>query len=238
MRRRHADATRVAFGLKRRGGEAHTPGLLSGIKPLRPIRAFNPGTMKKKIVVIQGHPDPSPERLGRALADAYVQGATEAGHEVRRVDLAALDFPILRSKSEWMSGSLPEDLRGAQEAIQWAGHVVLFFPLWLGTMPALVKAFLEQTLRPGFAVGSTEGGGWKRGLSGRSAHVVVTMGMPALMYRWYFFAHGVRGLERNVLAFCGLRPIRQTLIGMVDGGGKQRHEKRLEKMRQLGREGK
>ncbi len=192
--------------------------------------------MNKKIVILQGHPDPNPGRLGRALAEAYAQGAREAGHEVRHVDLATLEFPMLRTREEWISGPLPEGLRVAQEAIGWSEHVVLFFPLWLGTMPALVKAFLEQVLRPGFAIGTDPGGRWRRQLTGRSARVVVTMGMPALMYRWYFFAHGVRGLERNVLAFCGLGPVRQTLVGMVDGGDRSRHEKRLARMRDLGRQ--
>lgn len=190
---------------------------------------------KRNIVLLLGHPDPSPARLGYALAEAYAEGAHEGGHSLRRIELGKLDFPLLRSKEEWTSGALPESLRPAQEAIDWAQHVVLFFPLWLGTMPALVKAFLEQVLRPGFAVEAAERGQWKRALRGRSARVVVTMGMPAPIYQWYFFAHGVRGLERNVLAFCGLKPVRQTLIGMVDGGGRGRHERNFERMRALGR---
>ncbi len=193
------------------------------------------GAMKTRILILQGHPDPRPERLGHALAEAYAQGARDAGHSLRRVEIAKIDFPMLGSKDEWLSGELPESLRNAQEAIAWSQHIVLFFPLWLGTMPALVKAFLEQVLRPGFAVESGSEGQWRRALRGRSARVVVTMGMPAPVYRWYFFAHGVRGLERNVLAFCGLRPVRQTLIGMVDGGGRTRHEKSFAQMRELGR---
>lgn len=191
--------------------------------------------MNRRITLLQGHPDPRGGHLGHALADAYGQGARAAGHEVRRVEIAALDFPLLRTREAWMSQALPDSLREAQEAIGWANHVVLVFPLWLGTMPALVKAFLEQVLRPGFAVDTEPGKPWRRKLAGRSARVVVTMGMPASVYRWFYFAHGVRGLERNVLAFCGLGPIRQTLIGMVDGGGPARHERHLEEMRTLGR---
>jgi hypothetical protein len=40
--------------------------------------------------------------------------------------------------------------------------------------------------------------------------------MPALIYRWYFRAHGVRELERSVLSFAGMAPVRETLLGMVD----------------------
>lgn len=50
-------------------------------------------------------------------------------------------------------------------------------------MPALLKAFFEQALRPGFAMSTSAKGGWTKLLSGRSARVVVTMGMPAFVYR-------------------------------------------------------
>lgn len=40
------------------------------------------------------------------------------------------------------------------------------------------------------------------------------MGMPPLMYRWYFGADGVRGFERSMLSFAGIKPIRQSLYGL------------------------
>ena len=77
------------------------------------------------------------------------------------------------------------------------------YPLWLGTMPAALKALLEQSLRPDFAMDYT--GRWPAGrLKGRSARVVVTMGMPELAYRWWFGAHSLKSLERNVLKFVGI----------------------------------
>ena len=48
------------------------------------------------------------------------------------------------------------------------------------------------------------------------ARVVVTMGMPAFVYRWVFGAHSLKSLERNILRFCGIRPIRETLVGSVE----------------------
>jgi putative NADPH-quinone reductase len=105
----------------------------------------------RHILLIQGHPDASQRHLCHALEDAYVQGANAAGHEVQRINVATLDFPILRSQLEWEQGELPTGLAPAQDAIKWAEHMVLFFPLWLGDMPALLKGFLEQVARPGFA---------------------------------------------------------------------------------------
>ena len=69
------------------------------------------------------------------------------------VDVAKLDFPLLRSREAWEEGAAPATLAPVQQDIEWASHVVLFFPLWLGDMPALLKAFLEQVARPGFAIG-------------------------------------------------------------------------------------
>jgi putative NADPH-quinone reductase len=189
----------------------------------------------KHITIIQGHPDPEGKHFGHALAEAYGQGAVAAGHELRRIAVAELDFPLLRSKEEWEAGTPPPAVRACQEAIAWADHLVIVYPLWLGGMPALLKAFLEQALRPGFAIGKTAPGKmWPKLLKGKSARVVVTMGMPAFFYRWYFRAHSLKSLERNILAFCGIGPIRTTLIGMVEGGGAARHRAWLDKLRALG----
>ena len=161
-----------------------------------------------------------------------------AGHGVKRVEVAVLDFPLLRTAEEFETGPPPADIRAAQDAIRWADHVVIVFPLWLGSLPALLKGFLEQTFRPGFAM-DTKSGGWPRKLlAGRSARIVVTMGMPGFVYRWYFGAHGLRNLERNILGFAGFRPVRRSLIGMV-GTLDQAHkrERWLEHMKALGREG-
>lgn len=190
----------------------------------------------QRIVLIQGHPDALAPHLCHALAQAYAEGARAAGHEVREVEVARLDFPLLRNQQAWENGPLPATLQSAQDNIGWAQHIVLFFPLWMGDMPALLKGFLEQVARPGFAF-KAEGDNpfGRKGLSGRSARVVVTMGMPALMYRWYFRAHSLKSLERNVLGFVGIAPVNETLIGMVDKLGEAGVKKWLAKMRVQGR---
>lgn len=191
----------------------------------------------KHILLLQGHPDAAEPHLCHALAKAYAIGARDAGHEVRCVNVAELDFPLLRSQKNWNEGAVPDGLQPAQDDIRWAEHIVLFFPLWLGDMPAMLKGFLEQVARPGFAfereAGSTAF--TKKGLAGRSARVVVTMGMPALLYRWYFRAHSVKSLERNILGFVGMAPVRETLIGMVGSFKPTDAQQWLEKMQLLGR---
>jgi len=190
----------------------------------------------KRILLIQGHPDAKAPHLCHALEEAYAGGAAEAGHELRRVEVATLDFPLLRSDDEWQKGPLPAGLQQAQDNIAWAQHLVVFFPLWLGDMPALLKGFLEQVARPGFAFHDDGNGGFgKKGLSGRSARVVVTMGMPAMVYRYFYRAHSLRSLERNVLGFVGIAPVHETLIGMVDKLDTRSLERWFDKLRELGR---
>lgn len=194
--------------------------------------------MPRRIVIIEGHPDPSEERFGHALAEAYAGGALAGGHAVRRVHLAALDVPLLRSSDDWSDGAVPPGLVPGQEAVAWADHIVLLYPLWLGTMPALLKAWLEQCLRPGFAFDPpTPDGRWRKRLKGRSARVVVTMGMPAIAYRWFFRAHSLKSLERNILKFTGIGPIRESLVGSIESADGRHRQGWLKKMHRYGERG-
>jgi putative NADPH-quinone reductase len=189
-----------------------------------------------RVLLIQGHPDAGAPHFCHALADAYAEGASAAGHGVERVDVAALDFPLLRSKADWDHGAVPAGLEAAQQAILHAQHMALFFPLWLGGMPALLKGFLEQVARPGFALSRPDAQGRQsKLLGGRSTRVVVTMGMPALVYRWYFRAHSLKALERNILGFIGFGPIRETLVGSVEGQSDDARQQWLGKLAALGR---
>jgi putative NADPH-quinone reductase len=192
--------------------------------------------MAQRITIIQGHPDPAGDRFCHALADAYVGGAEAAGLEVKRIEVAKLEFPLLRTQADFEKGSPPPYIAGAQEAIRWAEHLVIIYPLWLGMMPALLKGFFEQTFRPGFSH-RTDARGWQALLKGRSARIVVTMGMPALIYRWYFGAHGLKSLERSILAFVGIRPIRRTLIGMIGIANERKRKAWLERLRAVGAKG-
>ncbi|MDG4887962.1 MULTISPECIES: NAD(P)H-dependent oxidoreductase [unclassified Mesorhizobium] len=192
--------------------------------------------MPRRILIVIGHPDPSPERLCRALASAYAEGAERAGHVVRRIDLALLDIPLLRTMQEFEHGAIPDSLKEAAEAVVWAEHFVFVFPLWLGTVPAMLKAFLEQVMRPGtaFAYPAKGEGFAKSLLRGRSARLIVTMGMPATVYRIWFLSHGIAGMRRGILNFVGIRPVSETLFGMVASASDTTRAKWIRQMRELG----
>ncbi len=193
----------------------------------------------KRIAVINGHPDPSPARYGHNVASAYADGAREAGHEVREIRLAGMNIPILQSRKQWIEDDVPACVRPGQDAIKWAQHIVFYYPLWMGDMPALLKAFLEQAFRPGFALeyGDEDDRQLpKKLLRGRSARLIVTMGMPAFFYKAYFASHSVRSFKRNILKQTGIDPVTTSIIGNVDRSLGHR-ERWLEKIAEHGANG-
>lgn len=188
-----------------------------------------------RIGIIDGHPDGDAARFCHALADAYSDGAREAGHEVRLLRLADLDFPILLDRATWEAPHACPDLTDAQDLVAWSEHLMIVHPLWLGGPPARLKALLEQMFRPGFAF--KPGRAMSGRLTGRSARIIVTMGMPAVIFRLWFGAHGLQALKRNILAFVGIRPIRDTLIGNIEGLTPARRQAWLSWVRALGSRG-
>jgi putative NADPH-quinone reductase len=190
--------------------------------------------MTETVCIIQGHSHGETRHLCHAIADAYADGAQTTGAQVRRIDLGDLPISVMRNPAEFVTAP-PPDIVAAQETIKASQHLVIIYPLWLGTMPALVKAFFEQLCRGGFAIEADPKGGWpKQMLKGRSARVIVTMGMPAMAYKLLFGAHGVRGFESSILGMAGIKPIRETLIGSVGALSRLKADALLERVRKLG----
>ena len=172
--------------------------------------------MPKRIVVINGHPDNRPERFCSSVVATYVDSAVKAGHEVRRIDVGKLSFPLLIRFEDFQILPSATDIRKAQDDIGWAEHLVFIHPLWLGSAPAVLKGFLEEVACGGFGFDSGTAGNPARKLKGKSAHIIVTMGMPALAYRFVFASLGVRAFARGILRLSGVWPIRKTYFGGVE----------------------
>jgi len=80
--------------------------------------------MARRIAIIQGHPDPS-RHLLHAMADAYAGGAAVAGHEVRRIEVVKLDFPLLRTQAEFETGAT-----SGGHALGWALDIFISALAW------------------------------------------------------------------------------------------------------------
>jgi putative NADPH-quinone reductase len=113
--------------------------------------------MRPKILVINGHPDPSATRFCAALAQAYAAGAQRAGAATMIVDLSCNP-----------ADGGPLDI-GLRDAIAAADAIAIVHPLWTSEAPPLLKQFLELAF----------GGDAAR----RVARTIVTMDLPSLFYR-------------------------------------------------------
>jgi hypothetical protein len=112
---------------------------------------------------------------------------------------------------------------------------------WQETSPssmAIPTPTGHASAAPGFAIARERTRPWPGLLNGKSARIIVTMGMPAWLYRWYFLAHSLKSLERNILRFSGVKPVRETLIGGVEAGGMPSRARWLETVRARGYAGK
>src|SRR5438045_617315 len=170
--------------------------------------------MTKRVLVILGQPEG--KSYGGALAGAYAEGARTGGAEVREIRLGDLKFNPAPLPGQLKPGDLEPDLTQAQQAITWAEHLVFVYPIWWGTIPALLKGFIERVFTPGFAVRYHDNSPrWDKLLKGRSARLIVTLNTPSFIYRWFFGRPGHVTMKRTILQFCGVRPVRITEVGPI-----------------------
>ena len=184
--------------------------------------------------MIIGHP--AKESLAGSLAAAYIEGAEAAGNEVRIIDLARIDFdPVLRSGYRGEQ-PLELDLVAAQESITWAEHLVFVYPLWWGAMPAVLKGFIDRIFLPGFAFKYRKDSPlWDRLLKGRSAQLLICMDTPRWYYRLVYRNSGHILMSRNILKFCGIKPVKVKTFGPVRRSRAENREKWLVSAEKLGR---
>lgn len=190
--------------------------------------------MGKKILIINGHPNPDSFNFG--IAKAYREGAAEAGAEIEEIVIAELDFNPNLQFGYQKRTELEPDLLKAWEKIQWAEHLVWVHPVWWGGLPAITKGFIDRLFLPGFAFQYRENSSlWDGLLKGKSAHIITTLDQPGWFYRFYFGRPSVNQLKRSVLKFCGIKPVKVNYIGIVKGSKPELRGKWLKKVENWGR---
>jgi len=196
----------------------------------------NPPHKLKRTLVVLGHPDA--DSYCGALADEYQAGAEGAGAEVRRVNLDELDFDPSLHKGYKVIQQLEPDLLALQEDILWAEHVVFVYPLWWGSMPAVMKGFIDRAFHPkfGFRFMSDTSYMWRGLLTGRSARIIVTMDGPPVAIRLLFQDPQIQSFKNMTLKFCGFNPVRVSQFGPVKRSTRARRLLWKYKARELGAE--
>ena len=185
------------------------------------------------VLIIAGHP--RRESFSNALAGAYKEGALQAGAQVKELVLADMAYnPNVLTASPQLQQA-EQDVKQAQEYIAWADHLVFVYPTWWGTMPALLKGFLDRVFTPGFSFAERRGGnGWVKLLKGKTGQLITTMDTPLWVYRWILKAPGHRALSNATLQFCGVNPVRTLSFSPIKDSSYEQRQGWLGQARQAG----
>jgi NAD(P)H dehydrogenase (quinone) len=188
----------------------------------------------KKILIINGHPDR--QSFCNELAVRYKNGAEHSGAECKLVNLTDLKFDPNLGHGYRQRTELEPDLLMMQQEISKTELIVLVYPNWWGTYPALLKGFLDRTLLPGFAFSYRENSRMlNKLLTGKSARLIVTMDTPKWYYSLFMHNPGHNSMKIGVLGFCGIKPVKITSFSPLISSKANSREKWLNKAEMLGK---
>ncbi|MFC5475246.1 NAD(P)H-dependent oxidoreductase [Paraherbaspirillum soli] len=171
------------------------------------------------ILLVYAHPEP--KSLNGSLKNFSVKRLEDAGHVVRVSDLYAMKWkasldaddsmdrrsdmrfdPALDSKRAFETGRQSEDIALEQDKLRWADAVILQFPLWWFSMPAILKGWVERVYAYGFAYGVGEHSDARWGdrygegtMAGKRAMLIVTAGG----WESHYSPRGINGPMDDVL---------------------------------------
>ena len=191
----------------------------------------------KRILIINGHPDK--ESYNYALSEAYKTGAASSGADIKVINIIDLKFnPNLqfgyRKRTE-----LEPDLIKSQENLKWADHIVWIYPVWWGSVPAIMKGFLDRILLPGFAFKKREGSvWWDKYFTGKSARIICTLDQPPWYYRLIYRSPSHSAMKKLTMNFIGVKSVKITTIGPIRLSKDRFRKNWLTKIEKLGRRGK
>lgn len=186
------------------------------------------------ILIINGHPRKG--SFSAALADAYRRGAAQSNATIDQLNLYDLEFDLNLKYGYTKRMELEPDLVDAQKRLKWADHLVWIYPVWWGSVPALMKGFLDRVLTPGYAFNKIEGSyKWNQYFKGKSARLICTLDQPPLYYHLVFFAPSHRAMTGLTMKFIGVKKVRATAFGTMRLSTEARRKKWLVKVEKLGR---
>jgi putative NADPH-quinone reductase len=162
---------------------------------------------------------------------AYAERARTMGHEVRIQQLGNMKFDPVLWQGYKEKQQLEADLIQAQENIIWCNHWVIVYPMWWGSVPALLKGFLDRVLLSGFAYKYHKTGPmWDKLLKGRTAALITTSDAP---WWWIWLQYGnadLKMLKKATLGFCGFSPVKHIRIDRVRFLTEEQRKKQIERV--------
>lgn len=205
------------------------------------------------VLVVYAHPEPS--SFNGALKEAAVAALQAAGHQVQLSDLYAMNFdPVVRlsqfpergnpehfhlqreQRHAAETGTIAPDVAAEHAKLLWADLIILQFPIWWGSMPAIMKGWIERVFSVGTVYGrgtyalegkrvlvSATGSAWEEYAEGAAfvtnelAHVFKNMlAFPKFQVLEPFYAFGAGQLDDEGRAAL-LKQFRERVLVVASG---------------------
>jgi len=191
---------------------------------------------KKKIFILMGNPDGN--SLSSKIADAYEVGALDVDYEVRRQNLNEMQFDPILHRGYKEIQELEPDLKTFQENVTWCDHIVVVYPNWWCTMPALLKGLFDRAWLPGFAFSFRKNDlyGWIKRLKGKTGRIIILADIPELL-TWFLFGEFTNELARATLGFAGIHPVRITVFSPSERCSPDTRLTWIQKVKKMGHKG-
>ena len=187
----------------------------------------------KKILIINGHPDKESFNFG--ISEAYKTGVKKSGAEIKEINIRDLNFNPNLQYGYRKRTELEPDLIEAQDKLKWADHLVWVYPVWWGSVPAIMKGFLDRVLLPGFAFNKKKDSlWWEKFFTGKTARIICTLDQPAWYYRLIYKSPSHNAIKKLTLNFIGVKKVKITTIGPVRLSKEEFRLKWLMKIEKLG----
>ena len=169
-------------------------------------------TNARKIFVLNGHP--ATQSLCGHFFETYIDVSKRAGAQLKTQSLHEMRFDPNLHAGYRERMTLEPDLITWRDNVVWAEHLVLFYPVWWGGMPAKLKGLFDRAFLPGFAMNYHDNDPfWDPLLKGRSAHIFLNADAPPL---WDLIMYGRPArnqVKHLVWRYAGLRPVKVTQFG-------------------------
>jgi NAD(P)H dehydrogenase (quinone) len=157
-------------------------------------------------LIVTAHPDSDSlsHHVARRLEEALRPDAVEIA------DLAAEGFDprfTLADRHTYrVGGDFPPDVAGEQQRLDRATDLVLVFPVYWWSMPALLKGWIDRVFVNGWAFTVGPDGGLTRSLGRLTVHLVPVAGDDAGVYERHGYGAALSTqIEHGVIDFCGAR---------------------------------
>ena len=175
--------------------------------------------MSKNILVVNGHPDPRPERFCAALCEAYAAGARARGCATHRLDVGSLDLAALAMAS---GEAALDGMEQAFRLVRSADRLAIVYPLWADGPPAPLRQMFDYVARLDAHLNPLAP-------RTKAARVVVTTALPAFLYRGKLAEDA-----RAPLSLCGVAAGEPVFIGSVEAISCEQRSRWLQQMRGFG----